>query len=54
VEELAARLDEAERVLRDAEGEKAALLARAEGAERAAKDAAVQRQRQLADITNLK
>lgn len=54
VEELMARLEEAEGALGRADGEMAALAARAEGAERAAKDAAALKQRELADITNLR
>jgi hypothetical protein len=54
VEEMTARLEEAERGVARAEDERATLVSRAEEAERASRDAAAQRQRQLADVTNLR
>jgi hypothetical protein len=54
VSELVRRMEEAESAAAVAEASTAALQLRAEEAERSLEEARLQRQRQLADITNLR
>jgi uncharacterized membrane protein YqiK len=51
---MVSRLDESEAALARAEAERADLSSRANAAERAARDAEGARQRQLADVTNMR